>query len=156
MDKISFSVFALNALVAAIGGLVIGLEREYKGKSAGLKTNAIVAIGASIFVMISLQFIDHSNTDITRVLGQVVAGVGFLGAGVILQKERKNLVRGLTTAATIWCSAAIGCLAAVGMYAELLFTVALLIGINLFIGMFSVKKSLQIEDNDQHKKNKKE
>ena len=150
MEEVSFSKFAINVLVAAIGGLIIGLEREYKGKSAGLKTNAIVAIGASIFVMISLQYISHSNTDITRVLGQVVAGVGFLGAGVILQKENKEMVKGLTTAATIWCSAAVGCLAAVAMYAELLFTVVLLVAINLFVGMVTVKGSLHNVDKKEH------
>lgn len=150
MEEISFSEYMVNVVVAAIGGLTIGLEREYKGKSAGLKTNAIVAIGASIFVMISLQFIHHSNTDITRVLGQVVAGVGFLGAGVILQKENKNTVKGLTTAATIWCSAAVGCLSAVGMYAELLFTVVLLVAINLFVGMITVKGSPHNVDKTKH------
>ena len=100
--------FLIQIGFALIAVLVIGLEREYKGKQAGLKTNALAAISSAVFVIISLQYQDQDGVDVTRVLSQV--GVGFLGAGVILQKGGK--IEGLTTAATLWCSTGAGCLAA--------------------------------------------
>ncbi|MFS4418259.1 MgtC/SapB family protein [Maribacter sp. 2307ULW6-5] len=124
--------FAIPLLAAMIGGLLIGLERELKGKSAGLKTNALVALGAAVFILISLKFKGMDDVDITRVLGQVVTGIGFLGAGVILQKE--NSVKGLTTAATVWCSAALGALAAFKMYWELVLLTASVVLVNLLFG----------------------
>ena len=78
--------FAIKIGFATLSGLLIGWEREFKGKSAGLKTNALVAIGAAAYVIISLRFENAIGVDITRVLSQVAVGIGFLGAGVILQK----------------------------------------------------------------------
>src|SRR5690606_4845893 len=124
--------FIYKILGACLAGLLIALEREYKGKSAGLKTTTIVAGGAAIYVMISLHFENQFGVDITRVLGQVVVGIGFLGAGVIVQRENK--IQGLTTAATIWCSAAAGCLAANAFYAELAIATVLIVTINLVFG----------------------
>lgn len=124
--------FIYKISAACIAGLLIGLEREYKGKSAGLKTNAIVSVGAAIFVMMSLHFENQFGVDITRVLGQIVVGIGFLGAGVIVQ--RKSKIQGLTTAATIWCSAAAGCLAANGFYVELAIATLLIVVVNLVFG----------------------
>lgn len=129
--------FMYKILAASLAGLLIGLERQYKGKSAGLKTNTIVAIGASIFIMLSLEFENRVGVDITRVLGQIVVGVGFLGAGVIVQ--RKDKIKGLTTAATIWCSAAAGCLAAYGLYGELAFATVVIVAINLVFGWVDVR-----------------
>ncbi|TDQ30910.1 MgtC/SapB family protein [Zeaxanthinibacter enoshimensis] len=118
--------FGLRIAAAMAAGIIMGVEREFKGKSAGLKTQTLVAIGAAVFVFISLVFADAPNVDITRVLSQVIIGIGFLGGGVILQKGDR--VEGLTTAATVWCSAAAGCLSAVGMFAELaLLTVVVLV-----------------------------
>ncbi len=109
--------FSLRISLAALAGIFIGLEREFRGKDAGLKTNALVALGACVFVLISLEFRGEEFVDTTRVIGQVVAGIGFIGAGTILQQRGK--IEGLTSAATIWCSAAAGCLAAMGMFWEL-------------------------------------
>ena len=89
IENIKVTDFILKISAATIAGLLIGLEREYKGKSAGLKTNTLVAIGAAVFVIISLQYEHQFGVDATRVLSQVVVGIGFLGAGVILQKENK-------------------------------------------------------------------
>ena len=132
IENIKVTDFILKISAATIAGLLIGLEREYKGKSAGLKTNTLVAIGAAVFVIISLQYEHQFGVDATRVLSQVVVGIGFLGAGVILQKENK--IKGLTTAATIWCSAAAGCLAATGLYIELAMLSILVVLINLIFG----------------------
>ncbi|MBO6590515.1 MAG: MgtC/SapB family protein [Muricauda sp.] len=126
--------FALKVGIATISGLLIGVEREFKGKEAGLKTNTLVAIGAAVFVLISMRFYGEEYTDITRVLSQIVTGIGFLGAGVILQNEKEERVKGLTTAATLWCSAGAGCLAAMAMWLELAILTVLVVIVNIFFG----------------------
>lgn len=129
--------FALRIGLASLAGLLIGLEREFRGKHAGLKTNALVALGASVFVIMSLQFKGEEYADITRVLSQVIIGIGFIGAGTII-REGKD-VKGLTTAATIWCSAGAGCLAAFEMYAELAILTVLIILINFTFSILEKK-----------------
>lgn len=136
-DTARFMDFVLKIGVAMAAGLLIGLEREYKGKHAGLKTNTLVAIGAAIFVLASLKFQGTENTDVTRVLSQVVTGIGFLGGGVILHKQ--NAVKGLTTAATIWCSAGVGCLAALGMFEEVTMATLVILAINVVFGYVDSK-----------------
>lgn len=100
------------ALAALLGGL-LGLEREAKGKAAGVRTHMMVAMGAAMFVLASQQ-IDINPADMSRVLQGVIAGVGFLGAGAILKGDAENQVQGLTTAAGIWMTAAIGVAAGLG------------------------------------------
>jgi putative Mg2+ transporter-C (MgtC) family protein len=129
--------FVLKVGLAVIAGVFIGAEREYRGKSAGLRTNALVALGACVFILISLNFREAVNVDVTRVLGQVVTGIGFIGAGTILHHGTK--VEGLTTAATIWCSAGAGCLAATGMFKELAVITIFVIIINFVFSFFEVK-----------------
>ncbi len=131
--------FCLKIGAAILAGLVVGVERELKKKQAGLKTNALVSAGAAIFVIISLNFKTDFGVDITRVLSQVVVGIGFLGAGVII-KDRNN-VKGLTTAATVWCSAALGCLAATEMYWELLFATIFIVIVNYLFAFVDKKIS---------------
>src|SRR5262245_50173167 len=92
-------------------GVAIGLERQFRQHTAGLRTNALVCVGAALFVSLS-RFISP-DTSPTRVAAQVVSGIGFLGGGVIL-REGFN-VRGMNTAATLWCSAAVGTLAGAGL-----------------------------------------
>ncbi len=121
--------FIIRLLAATAAGGVVGLEREINNKSAGLRTNTLVAIGAAIYVLISLQVLNEGGGDATRIVGQIVTGVGFLGAGVILHKGPS--VHGLTTAATIWCSAALGCLAALAMYWQLVVAALLVLLVNL-------------------------
>ncbi len=131
MDTVEFML----KIGAAIGaGLFIGLEREYKNKNAGIKTNILVSLGAAVFIVMSLNFRGEANVDITRVLSQVVIGIGFLGAGAILKKDNHN-IKGLTTAATIWCSAGVGCLAGFGFYLELLILTIAIVLINLIFGI---------------------
>ena len=95
-------------------GALVGLERELKNKDAGIKTTVFICVGACIFTFISLN-ISGSN-DVSRVIAQIVKGVGFLGGGVIF-KDRDS-VTGLTSAAIIWMTAGIGCLIGLGYYAE--------------------------------------
>lgn len=101
---------ALRLGAALVLGAVIGLERQWRQRMAGLRTNALVSIGAAGFVMFSVT-ISGDNSP-TRVAAQVVSGIGFLGAGVIL-REGIN-IRGLNTAATLWCSAMVGTFAGAG------------------------------------------
>ncbi len=116
--------FRLSPSIAA--GAMVGLEREFNNKSAGFRTNTLVAMGACIYVLINVNLADHGGADPTRIIGQIVTGIGFLGAGVIL--HHGGNIHGLTTAATIWVSAALGSLAGLGLYWEtLICTVAVLV-----------------------------
>jgi putative Mg2+ transporter-C (MgtC) family protein len=123
----TLTTFLIRLLIALFAGLAIGFERQWHHKVAGLKTNMLVATGAAIFVLLSIQLTESSG-DVTRIIAMVVSGVGFLGAGVIF-KEGAN-VHGLGSAATIWCSAAIGCIAASGLYYETLLSTSLVIVVN--------------------------
>lgn len=100
------------ALAAAFGG-AIGLEREYRQKPAGLRTNMLIALGAALFSILSVE-LGASAGSPDRIAAQVVTGIGFLGAGAILRSG--DHIHGLTTAATIWVNAAIGMAAGVGSY----------------------------------------
>jgi putative Mg2+ transporter-C (MgtC) family protein len=105
---------AFRVLVAVVLGAAIGLERQWRLRTAGIRTNALVSVGASLFVVMGAVGLgETSGADPTRVAAQVVSGIGFLGAGVILRDGFD--IRGLTTAATLWCAAAVGSLAGAGM-----------------------------------------
>ncbi len=123
----SIFTFILRLLVAAAAGGAVGLERQINNKSAGLRTNTLVAVGACIYVLVNLGLTDMAG-DPSRIIGQIVTGIGFLGAGVIM--HRGTNVQGLTTAATIWCSAALGVLAGLNLFLETLVATALIITIN--------------------------
>jgi len=124
------SNFTINLLVAAAAGILIGFERQWQHKSAGLRTTALVTIGSALYVLLSIH-LTLSDGDVTRIIGQVVTGIGFLGAGIIF-REGIN-VHGLTTAATVWCSSAIGCLAGTGLYLETSIATGTVVGINLIL-----------------------
>src|SRR6202044_1319595 len=116
----------LNLFIAACLGASIGLERQWRQHLAGLRTNTLVALGAAIFITYARAAGDHDGA--TRIAAQVVSGIGFLGAGVIF-KEGLN-VRGLNTAATLWCSAAVGLLAGEGLALYGLLAAAFVLGAN--------------------------
>ena len=126
--------FLIRISVCFILGIIIGLERQYRRKTAGIRTITLVSLGAFLFVSIS----NLSQTgDVTRIAAQVVSGIGFLGAGVIL-RDGTN-IRGLNTAATLWCSAAIGALTALGLLSEAVVGVAYILMANLFLRFISRK-----------------
>jgi putative Mg2+ transporter-C (MgtC) family protein len=104
--------FAIRLGFALLLGAIVGAERQWRQRTAGLRTNALVAAGAAMFVMLSA--LTERPDDSFRIAGQVVSGIGFLGAGVILRNGLN--ISGLNTAATLWCSAAIGTLSGYGMY----------------------------------------
>jgi putative Mg2+ transporter-C (MgtC) family protein len=104
----------VSLLTAFVFGTMIGAERQYRQRSAGLRTNVLVAVGASAFVDIANHLTGPEGS--VRVIAYVVSGIGFLGAGAIM-KEGMN-VRGLNTAATLWASAAVGCCAGADLIAQ--------------------------------------
>ena len=113
MTPITFSqTFLRLALAAALGG-AIGLEREYRHKPAGLRTNMLISLGSALFSILSVELGAGAGSP-DRIAAQVVTGIGFLGAGAILRSGEN--VHGLTTAATIWVNAAIGMAAGLGSY----------------------------------------
>lgn len=121
--------FTLRLLTALFAGLLIGLERQWHHKSAGLKTNTLVSVGAAIFVLLSIIMTEKGTGDVTRIIGQVVTGIGFLCAGIIFKEGLS--VHGLTTAVTVWCCSAVGCLAAAGYFIETFIATTIIITINI-------------------------
>ncbi|MFC5719142.1 MgtC/SapB family protein [Streptomyces gamaensis] len=116
-------------------GAVIGLERQWRARMAGLRTNALVAAGSSLFVLLSIYGFSAATSttgyDGSRVAAQIVSGIGFLGAGVIMRDGLS--VRGLNTAATLWCSAAVGALAGTGLYVLGMLGTAGVVGANTLL-----------------------
>ena len=117
------------ALAAALG-MVIGVERTYRAKTAGIRTHFLVALGSALFMIVSRYGFDGAG-DPGRVAAQIVSGIGFIGAGTIL--VQKHAVHGLTTAAGMWVAAGIGMASAGGLYViAISATVLSLIGLELF------------------------
>lgn len=100
-----------SIMVAALCGTVVGLERQLRGKPVGIRTSALIVLGTYLFIASSM-LVSNDTTDPSRVIGQVVTGIGFLGAGVMLARD--GVVIGVTSAATIWALAAIGVSVAIG------------------------------------------
>ena len=129
--------FAIRLGLALILGAFIGAERQWRQRMAGLRTNALVAAGAAMFVMLT-ALTTRAADDSFRIAGQVVSGIGFLGAGVILRNGLS--ITGLNTAATLWCSAAIGTLAGYGMYGSAVTGAVVVIAAN--VGLRPIGKAL--------------
>ena len=110
----TLSDFAMRLIIAFVLGSAIGMERQWRQRLAGLRTNTLVCVGASLFVMLSV--LTPGDSSPTRLAAQVVSGIGFLGGGVILREGLT--VRGLNTAASLWCAAAVGCLSGAGLFSQ--------------------------------------
>lgn len=104
----------VRLMLAAGLGAAIGLEREYRQKPAGLRTNILIALGSALFTVLSLRIGEFAGTP-DRIVAQVVTGIGFLGGGAILRG--RSTIHGMTTAATIWVNAAVGLAAGAGEFA---------------------------------------
>ena len=140
--------FILRLSLATLLGAVIGFEREYHAKEAGIRTHLLVALGACLFMILSVYGFDfmldrdHVSFDPSRIASQVVTGIGFIGAGtIILQKQ---MVRGLTTAAGLWVTAAIGLACGNGMFIIAAVTTVIVLMslglINVYLPYFSQRE----------------
>ena len=107
-------------------GYIIGIEREYSGKAVGTRTISLICLGSTLFCLMSPNVF---NADNSRIIAQIVSGIGFIGAGIIF--KHNDTIHGLTTAATIWASAAIGALIGTGMYLEALVGTGAILLINI-------------------------
>ena len=127
-------------LLSLLLGSVVGLERRHKGQIAGMRTFALITMGATLAMLVSIyipqEYMGLKNGDPGRIAAQVISGIGFLGAGAIIQS--KGAVRGLTTAAGIWMSACIGLAVGAGMY--MIATIACLLIIFVLMILDSIEK----------------
>ncbi len=132
------------AVAAALGG-VIGWEREGRNRGAGLRTNMMVALGSCVFIITGLEFAEaFEHAEIAKVLAGIVGGVGFLGAGAIMQF--KGEVRGLTTAAGIWTCAAIGAASGAALYPLAVLTAGL--ALVILLALLPLKQEIQKDADD--------
>ena len=140
---VEFRTAMYKILTAVFCGLIVGVERTFRGKPAGIRTNVLISLGACLFMILSEYVatealrLGFSNPDPARIAAQVVSGIGFLGAGAIL--INRGIVTGLTSAASIWVIAAIGLTAGAGLY-KLAFTCAFLVAIVIETFRILVKK----------------
>ncbi len=126
----------ISIILAVVLGGAIGLEREISGKAAGLRTNILICLGAAVFTVISRQMGGWQEHSLTRIAAGVVAGVGFLGAGAIIQD--RGGIYGLTTAATIWMVASIGMACGAGFL--LLAVTSTIIALMVLIGLTPLER----------------
>lgn len=135
LAPINTSALALRLGIALLAGIIVGIERELRGKAAGLRTYMLVCLGAAFFVLVPIQLgVMYQSADaFSRIIQGIITGIGFIGGGVILHRSRdaarSAVVQGLTSAATIWVAAALGIAAGCGLW-ELTLIGA---GITLFI-----------------------
>ena len=111
-EILSESELVRRLLLAAVIGGLLGAERELRRRSAGFRTNILIAVGSAVFTIVSMTI--SQKSDPARIAAQIVTGIGFLGAGAILRT--RDRVHGLTTAATVWVNAALGIAAGAGQY----------------------------------------
>lgn len=131
MSMLSWNEFVFRLGAAVLGGALIGFERQWRSRGAGLRTNTLVAAGAAMFVLIAQLTPRQTSFDPTRITSYVVSGVGFLGAGVIISDGVS--VRGINTAATLWCAAAVGALAASGFVWQAGVATGAILAINILL-----------------------
>lgn len=120
-------------LLAAVLGGIVGLERELRHKPAGLRTNMLISLGAALFTIISWQMANISGGDHTRIAAQIITGIGFIGAGVVIRE--RGAVLGITSAATIFVIAAVGMACGAGMPVTAIFTTLLLLVALVLLGV---------------------
>jgi putative Mg2+ transporter-C (MgtC) family protein len=129
-EELLFDLFKI--VIAIICGGIIGFERELKDKPAGLRTNILVSTGSCLFVIFALKVADMFSEDSGRIIGPIITGIGFLGAGTIIQA--RGSVRGLTSAATIWVVAGVGMCSGLGLFYLALLVSFVVVFILLFLG----------------------
>lgn len=139
-------------MVAAFLGALIGLEREISRKVAGIRTHALVSLASALFTSISVDafraYVGTMGYDPSRIISNIIVGIGFIGAGAILKKNDR--VEGTTTAAGLWAVAAIGVTVGVGLFREALLVTALVYGVlqSLWVIEKKLRKKLNIRNGD--------
>lgn len=134
-----YLLLLVKIALSLLFGYLIGFEREHSGKSVGTRTISLICLGSTLFCLMSPMVF---NADNSRVIAQIVSGIGFIGAGIIFKNGDE--VHGLTTAATIWASAAIGALVGTGMFIEAFIGTIAVLFINI-----TFKKIKKGKDNDE-------
>ncbi|MCA9215120.1 MAG: MgtC/SapB family protein [Planctomycetales bacterium] len=112
-----FGIDCLRLFVALLLGGLLGIERQFHGRWAGIRTHMMVSLGAAIFTIAALTTAPNDTNEVTRVIQGIAAGIGFLGAGTIIKLSTEVEVKGLTTASSVWMAAAVGTVAGLGEYA---------------------------------------
>ncbi|MGB9681247.1 MAG: MgtC/SapB family protein [Minisyncoccia bacterium] len=145
----NFSYFFDLLLALLLGGL-IGLEREWARKEAGLRTFSLVSLGSALFCLLSRigveRYLGQTDLDPFRVLSQIVVGIGFLGTGIIVFREKEGFLTGLTTAADIWVTAAIGSAVGLGFYSLAISATFLVLILLLIVPPFERRIEKKIEE----------
>ena len=141
-------LYLLNILLAVLLGFAIGYERKLRYKEAGIRTHTIVSVGSALIMVVSKYgFADIMEYDASRVAAQIVSGIGFLGAGIIIY--RKHEIHGLTTAAGVWATAGVGMAAGAGMYVVAAGAAVVIIGVQCIFHikcrLFRTKKYFQVK-----------
>lgn len=160
MDYCEELLIVLRILLAMACGFVIGIERKIRLKEAGMRTHALVAVGACLFMLVSKYgFEDSKNFDASRVAAQVVSGISFLGAGIILYKQ--EVLQGLTTAAGVWATAGVGMAVGSGLYIVGACATVIIVAVQLILhsqfrvfrsaSAFLISVSFAVEDNNIEK-----
>jgi putative Mg2+ transporter-C (MgtC) family protein len=153
MDLLNVNPLKWEALACCfLSAFIIGLERQLQGKPVGIRTSALICMGTYVFVAITGHVFNTSG-DPSRVVGQVITGIGFLGAGVMLSKD--GTIVGVTSAASIWILAAIGVVVGLGHYwlgvKMAVLTVAILVGVNLLENSFPfMRRGVHSRFKDRH------
>ncbi len=147
IDSFTVQIF-FQIILAAILGMAIGAEREHRHKSAGLRTYTLVSVGSALFTILSIYGFSADGGKIaydpSRIASQIVVGIGFIGAGIIVLRENK--IEGLTTAASIWTTAAIGMAVGLGFYSLAIFVTVFILAVLLILSFLKEKISI---DNDK-------
>jgi len=147
-DIISIAPFDWRAVLTSLAcGSIIGLERQLRGKPVGIRTSALIVLGTYIFIAASM-LVSNTATDPSRIIGQVITGIGFLGAGVMLARD--GMVWGVTSAATIWSLASIGVCIAIGY--DLIAIKLSLVVVFVLVGVDTMEDYSQALTRGVHKK----
>ena len=141
----SFRSFLLGLLICFLLSFLLGIERQYRRRFLGLRTMILVSVGSYLFVSFSFLLTGY-QTDASRIAAQVVAGIGFLGAGVIIKDDKNSKVRGLTTAATLWCDSSIGVLCAGGFIKEAIVASLVVLFSNIILRHINVLINSKVEE----------
>lgn len=136
--------FLIRIIVCFLLSIAIGIERQYRHKMVGLRTNVLVSLGAFMFNWVTFASVGSDNT---RIAAQVVSGIGFLGAGVIMRDGNK--IKGLNTAATLWCVAAIGVMTSSGLLLEACVGTLMVLASNIILRFISITIMNKVKNNQR-------